>query len=524
MTRVVAIHGHCVDPQAVAESARSSRWSDITGSPEPLVVAVDEDRASTLAASSAGLVEHVHARLPDAVEHDPTVAGVVSRSGLSWEWDHAAVAELLMFGHPLGDRTLHRDVARLRGGTVVRLDRSGPSVEQSPHGAAVEPGPRSASGEPAVALERLLDSVGRDRGAALSMSGGLDSRLLLAAMLADGQRPELRVSGRRGCADRDIADQIARRCGLDLHPTEVSEADVVAAVDALATASNGIVPAPALAGRLHLGIGAPSGGGPVALGINGELARGYYASRVGWRAALQSRMGPSAFPWWFCRASRGPFSQVDLDDVAPGLRAALEPAAVRERLREVTAEWIGATALDLADDFYRFEHLQRFDAADLAAVSLRSRWTAPLADPGWMDAVAALPRAWRSADRFHRWAIGELAPALLEIPRMGDRMALGQSAPRSDWLRGPSPERGPHYIPQAMFRSGPLLDMLIERSAAIDDLVSPALVSRVVAAQRSSGLRPHLVFSLLAMASHRLAVDRAVADRRRDTTHSRGER
>jgi hypothetical protein len=73
-----------------------------------------------------------------------------------------------------------------------------------------------------------------------------------------------------------------------------------------------------------------------------------------------------------------------------------------------------------------------------------------------------------------------------------------------------------------MFWSGPLLDLLIERRSAIEDLMSPELVARLVAEQQSSGLRPHLVFSLLAIASHRVAVERAAADQRRIAPRSPG--
>jgi asparagine synthase (glutamine-hydrolysing) len=521
MTRRVAVDGRCADQQGVVASARAARWSDITESAEHVVVAVDEEGAITLASSAAGLVEHVHSRRAGELEHDATIAGVVARSGWTWEWDHAAVADVLVFGHPLGDRTLHRDVARLRGGTVVRLGPTGPEVDDPPAGNAGRSDDRTSGPvTPALALERLVDAVGRCAGAELSISGGLDSRLVLAAMLADGQRPLLRVSGRRGCADRDIAAEIARRFGLELHATEISESDVVTAVDGAATATNGLVPAPALAGRLHLGVSPPDGGAPVVLGINGELARSFDASSAGWRSATQSLLPAAAFPRWFRQGSRRPLSSAELDAVAPELRAALDPAAIESRLRATGGR--SATALGRADEFYRFQHLQRFGASDMAAVALHTNWAAPFADTGWMDAVTALPRRWLTGDRFHRWAIGQLAPELLDVARVGDRRPLGARPPRTDWFSGPAPERGPHYLPQAMFWSGPLLDLLIERRSAIEDLMSPELVARLVAEQQSSGLRPHLVFSLLAIASHRVAVERAAADQRRIAPRSPG--
>ena len=59
-----------------------------------------------------------------------------------------------------------------------------------------------------------------------------------------------------------------------------------------------------------------------------------------------------------------------------------------------------------------------------------------------------------------------------------------------------------------MFRSGPHLDLVRTHRGAIDDLIDPGLVDRLVDEQEQRGTRPQVTFALLALAHWREQVVR----------------
>ncbi|WP_059006474.1 asparagine synthetase B family protein [Streptomyces specialis] len=492
----VTVRGHCpARPEAVAALVARGRAASLTALPGDFVIVAEETGRTTLISSRSGAVGHFYdTRVPRA--HGACLDEVLTAAGRPLRWDHGAVADHLVFGHPLGEATLDRDIRRVPAGSVVVLTRSGGEIRASrPADAPVA--------TPDAALAAFVASVRRaaDGGCALSMSGGLDARLLLAALLADGHRPRLLIAGVPGSFDRMVATAVARDLGLRHTVHAVTAARLPYGAARVARATDGLLPLSNWAGMAHLAED-PSPE-PALLGYHGELARGYYLPAAVRSAAALARRPAAHAPAHLLGRSGDPFRKAEHARLAPGLSAALGREALEERVRAVlpaTGTLLGAT-----EAFFRAQYGRRKIGANLAAIGEFTAWRVPFLDPDWADAAGALPGRWKLGDRWHRWAIGRLWPRLLDYPEEGyGRRTAPRPSPRH-WLAGPGRPRTPYYADQRpLLGPGPVMDFLGRHAGhGLGDLLDPALAGELIAEQMSGAPRPHLCFALGALSCWR---------------------
>ena len=262
----------------------------------------------------------------------------------------------------------------------------------------------------------------------LSLTGGKDSRLVAAALVAAGVPVVGRTHGFADHPDVVVAAEIARRLGIE-HIVRTPAApgqqvDVLGRIRATVLVADGMLSA-------FENVGRPDpAASPVitAGGHGGELLRGGYAETAG-------------------RSGR-----------ASGVRAALAPArrAARsaELLRRLTskhlgllrrgpaagyvasvAPWSVALArgpLQALDDFYLVNRAGRWSAAARQAYLLRERLVQPLFDDQVVLAARAVPLAARVSGALSAAVLAELCPAIADVPLAGKPPA---GAAPFDWRR-----------------------------------------------------------------------------------------
>ncbi|GAG29209.1 unnamed protein product, partial [marine sediment metagenome] len=107
--------------------------------------------------------------------------------------DRRATAEYLLFGYPLGERTLLEDVRRLPGGTLLQWSDNDPGAARHTYGPFDFSRKRSVARADEAAGELadlFVQASGRQadqkQAAILSFSGGLDSRAVAAGLARAG--------------------------------------------------------------------------------------------------------------------------------------------------------------------------------------------------------------------------------------------------------------------------------------------------------------------------------------------------
>ena len=141
-------------------------------------------------------------------------------------FDPIGLAELLACGCTLGTRSLFKDIQVLTGGTVLTFERGGAPKSSryftSEHLESVEP---AAKGE---FLDGFSASLARAvnesyQGVGVSLTGGLDSRMIMASLQAPpGSIPCYTFgSSYRTTGDVAVGRQVAAQCGQPHHVLEL---------------------------------------------------------------------------------------------------------------------------------------------------------------------------------------------------------------------------------------------------------------------------------------------------------------
>lgn len=397
----------------------------------------------------------------------PELMTIMRGEGIEPALDAAALADVVTFGTPLGRRTLIGEVVRLHPGeeVVPGQGADSPGVEILPPRDPEGPGLASDDREGWIAsyLERLREALARriDGPGTLgcALSGGLDSRTLLALLRALGATPVAVNFGNAGHPDREVATAVAKKAGVDLLTAELPPDGPLPHLDEIAAMTGGT-------GNLALLAGLPS--------------HTPMAERIDFLVSGAS--GDALF---------GPLPPVIPDD-PKGLRAALPPLRddrrrallpdapeVEERLEEAAAFPTPASSGDAA----RLAHLMRWRQATVIADGVRMRTihtpvVAPFLEPGPRALAAALPAELREGRDLQRTALQRLAPDLASLPLVpgpppgtpvtrATHYLRGRAdhLARNLWLRG-TPDRGALFDIQTALRRRPRWREAMERLCA----------------------------------------------------------
>lgn len=239
------------------------------------------------------------------------------------------------------------------------------------------------------------------------VTGGRDSRLILAAALAAGIEFETRTGGEAGHPDVEIGRRLAEVAGVpwrllehDPHGSVASDWRRAAELLHLTTAGTA---------SLSDAAGFPFGPrpGPLPLwhtGQGGEVARAYYGTSAGLdRDGLVERL--------YARFTGR----------RPG-RAEILGEAGREIVRDQIASFVedaldaGIAPVDVPDHFYLWRRMGTWAAPTHGAVEYVRDSTSPLWSEELLPDLLGLPAEEREREQFHARVLEQLAPQLAEIP------------------------------------------------------------------------------------------------------------
>lgn len=346
------------------------------------------------------------------------------------ELDALTVGAFALLGSYLDDHTPFRGVRRLRGGehAVLRAGRVRVAA-----GAPDPPGGPASSRRGLVAEGVAAARAGVEAclrahpDAALELSGGLDSRMVLAAIppAQRRERPALTID-HPGSGDAAVAAVLAERTGL--------RHEVVPAA-ALAD----LTPQQALALCRRAAREQDHMGNPVAQAVldwvedqlpqtprlsgqNGEFVRGYYYAG---QPPLQ-RPSPGAvrrLAQWRLLANE----RVDPALFAPGFHEEAVAATLQalvERFAGFPGGW-----LDRTDEFYLHERMARWVGTNYTAAARRRPVLAPFFHPDWVAWGRRAPARAKRGSRLFAEVLHTLDPALAAVPLENGVTPAGMAAP-----------------------------------------------------------------------------------------------
>ena len=493
----VRMHGYCAAGSAellqILQDSGPERIQELAG--EFVVTAENEDE-QLLISSPYGVTQHFFAETGRGLIHADTVLGVLRQGGLPWEWNWRALADLAALDHLVECETLHARVQRVPPGSVVRCRGGRVEIRQR---AWREWHPRRrATAEDALRAfneETWRWSRGR---IVVAMSGGFDSRVILGALLAAGLKPRLLTAGFADSTDVVIARAIAARFGLPLDVVELGPEEYTAHGDEITAATSGTK----LAWHWHSDLFLRRAGLDPAtvlfVGANGEFARTYYLN-FGIAAELaRAARGPVLRAFWG-KKTKDIFRPEELQTLNPELRTFLDHEGRRERVERLMRLCPGGL-LEGLDRFYVEQRVRNFISNGLRLYGLHAQVRAPFLSREWGEAVWNLERGQKLGSNWHRYAIRQNEPRLVEFPEKGRAGHMAPRAPALYWWpwRKRIPVKGYVDCP-TWFRSATIAEFLRANAADLEELVPAQTVGAIVTEHERGGDRTRTLAFLLTM-------------------------
>jgi len=407
--------------------------------------------ASPVEADPRGLEPTYHWTSDRGVRVASSVADLIEiqrAQGVRPTLDEVALGDTVTFGTPLGRRTLVRGIARLHPGEALTPGGE-PRPPVWPRRPPLDPADRSSwIGAYLDALRGTLDDrIDRRDVLGCTLSGGLDSRTLLALLRDRGCAPLAVTFGPPGHPDREVAAAVAEEAGVEHLVSEIPPDGPLPHLDEVARMTAGT-------GNLAL--------------LAGVCSHAEVEGRID--LLVSGASGDALF---------GPLPPAVPGD-PQGLRATLSPLredrrralladapTVDDRLEEARA--LPCPAAD--GDAAKLVHLLRWRQATVIAdgVRLRARHTpvvAPFLGAGCRALAMGLPADLREGRTLQRLALERLAPDLAALPRVpapparpafrAARYLRGRAdhLARNLWLRG-TPDRAALFDIQSALRKRP---------------------------------------------------------------------
>ena len=430
--------------------------------------------------------------------HGETVLDVLEKSGLAWSWNWRALADFSFFDHTLERDTLHSEVWRVPPGSCLHFCQGKLHQEILSWDELNPPEPSSAR----TALDRFNQGVQEwlNDPVAVSLSGGFDSRLILASVLKAGVKPFVFTMGNEESTDVMISRQIAHHFQLDYRIVQLNFADYFPQGKYLARLTNGtkairhwhtyFYPHYAQVPRNHV----------VYIGTNGEFAKNFYYDKgilllyQNWAAPVQALR-----QMWAGRLRYGTlFQPSEFSQIHPGFVQELSSEAQAHRIDRLV-ELSNHRLCGGLEQFYVNNRVQNFMGNGLKLYAENLNVRLPFMNREWMRSIWNLNYRWRLGNNWHRFAIEQTLPALMNFAEQGETTdRLRRRAPflywRSDRKKLPVVSFGDR---KEWFRSSLMVEFLHDQAEVLRDLMDPNLVKTIALENQEKGNR-FLTVSFLA--------------------------
>jgi len=408
---------HSEVPSLVAELFVAEGWRVVRGFKGAFnAIWIDSTEGNAILVTDRfGLYRLVHYWDGRSVWHvGPNGLHLQSRLRSPWRLDPQALAEYLTFGYVLGDRTLLADVKVAPPASCLRLDANGLAVEAYWRLSDIRPRDdlswTQASEELQGLLSRALDGCTPEGWRpTISLSGGLDSRVITFGLTDQGLRPRTYTFGAPGCLDNNFARRVARTCGLQ-HSFHALHADhVTTHCEDLVLLTDGQLPVVHGHG-IHCMEAVACEADIVVHGLAGGMIMGSFLDEQVAEAApaeLTSLL--------YQRANKGLDPETLGRLLAPPVVGQLE-APPREVFEAAVLEFQPNPAANIADFVELRQRQRRLIFEPMRMLRRYIEYSAPFYDYDLLSFVMSLPGCMRIREGLYQDAIGKMYPRAGRIP------------------------------------------------------------------------------------------------------------
>ena len=337
----------------------------------------------------------------------------------------AAVADYLKFAFPLGDKTFAAGVDMVPAGSTLAYQASTHAVSIEPYAALAELFEPSGANERDYAESiKTAFAASMDRATAgshrygLSLSGGLDTRVMLSAL--DRLRCPLSTFtlGGRGCADEVIADELSRMANTNHRFVALDDQyldDLLPTVDRMVSLTDGMYVSHGFTEMLALKGFEESDCSVLLRGHAGELAKASTAWPLHTDDRIYAMNSTAEFvPYMLSRLTHVSRGNAAREVFTPSWVEALDDADAQRSL-ETSVGNVSLAPPDLCSYLYLKEYHRRVTVPSLEIFRTATDIRLPLADVDFLRAVLQGPPRWRDGVKIHQMLIAANGPKYLRV-------------------------------------------------------------------------------------------------------------
>jgi asparagine synthase (glutamine-hydrolysing) len=336
-----------------------------------------------------------------------------------------AVSDFMKFGFPMGDKTLAAGVELVPAGAVLSYDWTADAVSVCRHASLASLFRQTDIGRKEY-LGGLAESFGRSMTRAtagshrygLSLSGGLDTRVLLAALDRRGCSVSSYTLGGRGCADEVIANQLSRMAKTKHRFVALDDQyldDLLPTVQRMVSLTDGMYLSHGFTEMLALRGFEESDCSVLLRGHAGELAKASTAWPLHTDETIFRMSSTGEFiPYLLSRLTHVSRGDVTREVLADAWVESLDGADARRSLEE-SLEGVPLSPPDLCSYIYLKEYHRRVTVPSLEIFRNVTEVRLPLADADFVRSVLQAPPRWRDGVQIHQALIAASNPAYLRV-------------------------------------------------------------------------------------------------------------
>jgi len=495
----IKLIGYC----SVAEDALLKKFiqagpSSLVNLKGEYVIAIENQDECYIVTSPYGVCQYYYTVYKDKLIHDDTVIGVLKRSQLPWLWNWKALADLTQLDHVLENDTLHPQIYRVPAGSILHF-RGGALKISSLSWEELHP---SFPADPEMALTAFNDETRQwiDSNTVVSLSGGLDSRLILSSLLKHGCRPSILTMGHENTTDTIISRKITSALGLPLTVVPLNIEDYLKHGSRIVALTNGTKMACHWHSFVYIQNAGLTPGCIFFIGANGEFARCRYIADKGVVSIAANMLpGLSLSYLWKQRKLTVLFKNEELSGLRPELANGLTEKARDERFREIISLCHNSFLVGL-DRFFLEQFVRNFLGNGLKLASANVSWRAPFLNKEWVSTIWNLKRYWKINSNWHRYAIAKNWPQLLDFPEIGRADKTYPKAPLSYWFTFAKKSARVHYADYPeFFRQDVIIEFILENAPLLSELIATDTVVSIVKEHRKNASRMRTMAFLLTM-------------------------
>ncbi len=464
-------------------------------------IIVENSNETYLITSPYGVCQYYYSLYGNQLFHDDTVLKVFRKSHLPWSWNWQALADLAELGNVLENDTLHPGISRLPAASILHFRKGGDFEVTARTWQELHP-PFHAS--PKDALEAFNESTGNwiSDNTIVSMSGGLDSRVILSSILKHGCKPRLLSMGFDDSTDVVVSRQIASALGLELEAVSLNVADYLAHGRTIVALTNGTKSAWDWHTYIYPRKANLDPNWPFYVGTNGEFARSHYFD-MGIIAQVANIVPPLSLRYIWERKKppfqklKSPFRKDELGSLSSHFSREFTNSYHSTRVHRIV-KLCGNELLSGLDRFYLEQRVRNFMGNGVKLYSETVSWRAPFLSRNWVSTIWNLGRHWKLGSNWHRFAIANNYPQLLDFPENGKLTNMSPRAPLLYWLFSRnSCAQVPYARCPEWFQDKQITEFVVDNASLLSELIDSSLVVSIVNEHKAQGNRTHAIAFLL---------------------------